>query len=79
MSAKKFVAPGLSKHPVLTLKLGSSEIVNVRFSVPLYVENAWLLIILEQASLNKLQVVTTVTLKRISWAGSLISTTESAL
>ena len=42
ISAKKFVDPGFNKHPEFLLKLGSgsSEIMNVGFSVPLYVENA---------------------------------------
>ena len=35
ISAKKFVAAGVNKHPVLLLKLGSSEIVNNGFNVPL--------------------------------------------
>ena len=35
ISAKKIVAPGVIKHPVLVLKLGSSEIVNVGLIVPL--------------------------------------------
>ena len=39
-SAKKLVAPGVSKHPVFVLKLGSSDIVNVGFMVPWYVAYA---------------------------------------
>ena len=39
-SAKKLVAPGVNKQPVLLFILGSSEITNNGFSVPVYVEKA---------------------------------------